>query len=84
MKSFAHSSLTAKRLRQTLLTATLFAGMSCSSVLAAANPYADAPVGDWSYDAIEQLIQENIISGYDAAAFQKEKTMRWPASLPTV
>ena len=74
MKSFAHSILTAKRLRQTLLTATLFAGMSCSSVLAAANPYADAPVGDWSYDAIEQLIQENIISGYDAAAFQKEKT----------
>lgn len=62
-----------KLMGRMLMTAVL-AGLTCGSAAAAENPYADAPAGDWSYEAIAQLIQEHVISGYDADLFRKDKT----------
>ena len=57
-----------------MLTAAVVAGLMCGGSAAEANPYADAPAGDWSYEAIDQLIQDHVISGYDAEVFRKDKT----------
>lgn len=62
-----------KFLGRMLLTAAV-ASLACGTVAAAENPYADAPAGDWSYEAIDQLIQAHVISGYDAEIFRKDKT----------
>lgn len=37
------------------------------------NPYADVPQNHWAYTEIDALVQDKLIAGYDAAAYDKDK-----------
>jgi hypothetical protein len=45
------------------LAAAMVLGLAGTS-FAAANPFSDVPAKDWSYDAVHQLAQAGIVSGY--------------------
>ena len=55
-----------------LLTATLAAALSCTTVsaFAAANPFADVPMDHWAYDAVAELADEGIIEGYGDGTYR--------------
>ncbi|WP_312520845.1 hypothetical protein [Anaerospora sp.] len=63
-----------KRLRKqviTALTLTLMTGMGVAA--AEENPYADVSQNHWAYAEIDALVQDKLIAGYDAAAYDKDK-----------
>ena len=56
------------------LTTALVVG-AASTTFAASNPFADVPAGHWAYDAINQLIDDNILEGYGDNTFRGERNI---------
>lgn len=53
-----------------ILTAAIVFG-AAGSCLANANPYADVPAGDWSYEAVSGLVHQGLVRGYSDSNFDK-------------
>lgn len=60
-----------KHITAKFLLAALLAGVSAAA--GAANPFSDVKSTDWSYQAVEKLAQEGVVTGYPDGTFQGEK-----------
>ena len=56
------------------LTTALVVG-AASTTFAASNPFSDVPAGHWAYDAINQLIDDNVIEGYGDGTFRGDRNI---------
>ena len=56
-------------------TMTLIFGLSLAGTAFAANPFADVPVKHWSYDAVQKLANDGIITGSGDGTYQGERTV---------
>ncbi len=56
------------------LTTALVVG-AASTTFAASNPFSDVPQGHWAYDAINQLVDDNVIDGYGDGTFRGDRTI---------
>ena len=56
------------------LTTALVVG-AASTTFAANNPFSDVPQGHWAYDAINQLIDDNVIEGYGDGTFRGDRNI---------
>ncbi|MGL5511922.1 MAG: S-layer homology domain-containing protein, partial [Sporomusa sp.] len=45
------------------------------AVPAFANPFSDVPAKHWAYDAVKQLAQDGIVTGYEDGTFKGDKTV---------
>jgi hypothetical protein len=63
--------------RQTAMAlAAVFAMSVAGTALAApANPFVDVPAKHWSYDAVTQLAQAGVVSGYGDDTYKGDRTM---------
>ncbi|CQR73047.1 hypothetical protein SOV_48310 [Sporomusa ovata DSM 2662] len=50
-------------------------GLSIAGTAFAANPFADVPVKHWSYDAVQQLANDGIITGGGDGSYQGERAV---------
>jgi len=57
-----------------VLTAAIFLA-TAGTGSANKNPFADVPQGDWSYNAIENLIHKGLIRGYDDTSLPKDQIL---------
>ncbi len=46
-----------------------------STGFAQANPFSDVSRGNWSYDAIKLLIQQNLVTGYDTTTIKEDQIL---------
>ncbi|MDU4960437.1 MAG: hypothetical protein E6X17_07225 [Sporomusaceae bacterium] len=61
-------------MKKRLITAVALMLLNSAAIVAAAdNPYADVPQSHWAYADIDALIQDKLITGYDAAIYDKNK-----------
>ncbi|MBP2662219.1 MAG: S-layer protein [Firmicutes bacterium] len=56
-------------------TLALVFGLSIAGTAFAANPFADVPVKHWSYDAVQQLANDGIITGGGDGSYQGERAV---------
>ncbi|MCR5439449.1 MAG: S-layer homology domain-containing protein [Selenomonas sp.] len=54
------------------LTTALVVG-AASTTFAAANPFSDVPADHWAYDAVAQLAQDGVITGYGDGTYKGQK-----------
>lgn len=54
------------------LTTALVVG-AASTTFAAANPFEDVPADHWAYDAVAQLAQDGVITGYSDGTYKGQK-----------
>ena len=57
-----------------ILTAAIVFG-AAGSCFANANPYADVPAGDWSYEAVSGLVHQGLVRGYSDSNFDKNQIL---------
>jgi len=65
------SRMNKKLLRVAVATALTVA----FAVPAFANPFSDVPAKHWAYDAVNQLAQDGVVTGYDDGTFKGDKTV---------
>lgn len=63
-------------MKKTLATTlALVLGLSMAGTAFAANPFADVPVKHWSYDAVQKLANDGIITGSGDGSYHGERTV---------
>lgn len=63
-------------MKKTLATTLAFVfGLSMAGTALAANPFADVPVKHWSYDAVQKLANDGIITGSGDGSYHGERTV---------
>ena len=57
-----------------MLTAAIVFG-AYGTGFASANPYADVPAGDWSYEAVAGLVHQGLVRGYSDSNFDRNQIL---------
>lgn len=57
------------------ILSAMFVFGAVGSCFANANPYADVPAGDWSYEAVSGLVHQGMVRGYSDNNFDKNQIL---------
>ena len=61
-------------MKKTLLLAAVMA-LGVNAGVYAANPFSDVPAGHWAYDAVNKLVAEGVIEGYQDGTYGGDRLM---------